>query len=169
MNIRSVKESDFQNIYDLVKVAFTTAQVSDGTEQDFVYHLRSGQNYIPELEFVAEDEDGLIGHIMMTKQFVTTLDGSYEGVLIAPLCVKLESRNKGVGKALIKYASEQAVNLGYHAAFLVGNPLYYGRFGYKKTSDFEIKNLSKIPDDVVLGCELILNALKNVSGTIDIV
>ena len=37
MKIREAKTSDYNEIYNLVKTAFLTAQVSDGSEQDFVY------------------------------------------------------------------------------------------------------------------------------------
>ena len=101
MNIRLAEARDYENIYRLVKTAFETAQVSDGTEQDFVLKLRAGENYIPELEFVAEDETGLVGHVMMTRQPVRTKEGTFEGVLVAPLCVKLENRSRGIGGALL--------------------------------------------------------------------
>ena len=47
MNIRLAEAHDYENIYRLVKTAFEAAQVSDGTEQDFVLKLRAGENYIP--------------------------------------------------------------------------------------------------------------------------
>ena len=72
MHIRLAQESDYQKIYELVQTAFLTAQVSDGTEQDFVLKLREGDTFIPQLEFVAEDNNELIGHIMMTKQNIQT-------------------------------------------------------------------------------------------------
>lgn len=67
MNIRQATKNDYNKIYELVKVAFETAQVSDGTEQDFVYKLREAKGYIPQLELVIEDERTLIGHIMLTS------------------------------------------------------------------------------------------------------
>ncbi len=36
MVIRQERPQEFPQIYDLVKVAFQTAKVSDGKEQDFV-------------------------------------------------------------------------------------------------------------------------------------
>lgn len=55
MRIRQEREEEFPAIYDLVKVAFQTAKVSSGDEQNFVLRLRAGGNYIPELALVAED------------------------------------------------------------------------------------------------------------------
>lgn len=169
MIIRTVRKEDYQNIYDLVKEAFKTANVSDGTEQDFVLQLRQSNNFISELEFVVEDNSEIIGHVMMTKQVVKTDNGEFVGVLVAPLCVKLAFRNQGIGSALMAYASKKAVEMGYSAAFLVGDPEYYGRFGYQETSVFEIKNVTEIPNQYVLGCQLVEDSLANVKGTIAVV
>ena len=169
MHIRLAQESDYQKIYELVQTAFLTAQVSDGTEQDFVLKLREGDTFIPQLEFVAEDNNELIGHIMMTKQNIQTQNGILTGVLVAPLCVKKEYRNQGIGRALITHAHQCARQLGYQAAFLVGYPLYYHRFQYFQTNKFNIKNNSEIPDQYVLACELNHDSLKNIVGEINIV
>ena len=50
-----------------MKLAFETAHVSNGEEQDFVNQLRAEGNYIPRLALVAEEDGKLIGHIMLTR------------------------------------------------------------------------------------------------------
>lgn len=171
--IRAVTENDFNEIYDFVATAFKTAEVSDGTEQDFVLELRKGA-YLPELELVMVDETGIIGHIMFTEHKVDVMDmggkpSVFTGLLIAPLSVKLEYRSKGIGAALMKEGIKRAVERGYKAAFLVGNPEYYKRFGFKETGCFGIKNESEIPDQFVLGCEIVPDSLKGLTGSIKIV
>lgn len=168
MKIRTVHKTDYPHIYQFVKTAFSTAEVKDGTEQDFVLQLRAGDTFIPELEFIAEDETGIIGHIMMTQQVIETSDQPFIGVLVAPLSVEINHRNQGIGQALMKHAFQKAIDLGYTAAFLVGNPAYYQRFGYRQTDEFGIVNQSEIPDQFVLACEIIPDALKNISGKLNI-
>lgn len=168
--IRTVTESDFSEIYDFVQKAFSTAEVSDGTEQDFVLELRKGA-YLPELELVMENESGIIGHIMFTEQKVDVTDENgarsvFTGLLVAPLSVKLEYRGKGIGTALMREGFKRAVQKGYKAAFLVGNPEYYKRFGFKKTGCYGIVNKTEIPDKFVLGCEMVENALAGLTGSI---
>lgn len=68
MDIKLVNKEDYDKIYTFVEEAFKTAEVSDGTEQDFVLELRKSSNYVPELEFAVYDKNILIGHIMLTKQ-----------------------------------------------------------------------------------------------------
>ena len=105
---------------------------------------------------------------MMTHQVIDTNNGDYLGLLVAPLCVKLENRNNGIGGALIKYAHKEALRIGYKAVFLVGDPNYYGKFGYRQISEFKIVNNTEIPDQFILGCELIPGALTEVEGSINI-
>ncbi len=167
MNIERVNKKDYNEIYELVKTAFETAQVSDGTEQDFVLKLRAGNTYIQELELIAKNNEEIIGHIMFTKLNIKTNKGEYVALLLAPLCVKLEYRNKGVGKKLVYTGFEEAKKLGYEAVFLVGNPQYYNRFGFKEVGKLGIKNKTEIPNEFVLGCELVQGALDNIEGEID--
>jgi hypothetical protein len=83
-------------IYELVKVTLQTAKVSNGKEQDLVNKLRNSGNYIPELALVAEEDGQLIGHIMLTKTYIITNDGDkYETLLLGPISVSLEYRNRG--------------------------------------------------------------------------
>lgn len=87
MDIKLVNKEDYDKIYTFEEEAFKTAEVSDGTEQDFVLELRKSSNYVPELEFAAYDKNILIGHIMLTKQNLKS-NKPVKSVLVAPLSVK---------------------------------------------------------------------------------
>lgn len=166
--IRIENQNDYAEIYSLIKIAFETAKVKDGDEQDFAENLRKGEGYIPELALVAEAEGKLIGHIMLTKTYVQQPDGSkFEGLLIAPVSVLLEYRSYGVGGDLIKRGLDLAKEMGYKAVFLCGDPAYYHRFGFRSTASFGIKYIHDIPDKYIMAYELQSGSLDNVIGTID--
>ena len=166
--IRQETANDYDEIYNLIKTAFETAKVKDGDEQDFAVNLRNSSNYIPELALVAEIDKKLIGHIMFTKTYVECNDGDkYEGLLIAPVSVLLEYRDKGVGSSLIRKGFDIAKKLGYKAVFLVGNPAYYHRFGFRSSASFGIKYIHDIPEQFVMAYELEPDCLTDVYGTID--
>ncbi|MHB1043056.1 MAG: GNAT family N-acetyltransferase [Eubacteriales bacterium] len=167
MVIRRETPEEFSQIYDLVKVAFQTAKVSDGKEQDFVNQLRSSGNYIPELALVAEENGKLIGHIMLTKTYIVNSGKKFETLLLAPISVALEYRNRGVGSNLIKESFKLAKKMGYTSVLLVGDPAYYQRFGFKAAVNFGIKHIHNIPDENVMACELVPDALYGISGTTD--
>lgn len=164
--IRQENENDYKNIYDLVKKAFETAKVSDGDEQEFVNELRNSNNYIKELSLLAEDNGKLVGHIMLTKKDINTKCGKVESLLLAPLCVAMEYRDKGVGSKLVNESFKLARKMGYKSVMLLGDPNYYKRFGFRKSIDFGIKNLNNIEEQYVQVCELVSGSLNKVSGTI---
>lgn len=174
MIIRQETERDFPQIYEFVQTAFQTAYVSGGTEQDFVDKLRTGGHYIPELALVMEDENAggkLIGHIMLTEiaiHGVTSLPKNmFEILLLAPVAVDADYRNKGHGSDLVRDCLKRAKNEGYAAVILVGDPNYYGRFGFVSAGEFGIKNKQNIPDENVLVLELSPGILDGIEGTVD--
>lgn len=169
MIIRKEEPKDFDGIYNLIKTAFETAKVSDGDEQDYAVKLRNSNRYIPELALVAVENDKLIGHIMLTKNYVETDAGKIECLLLGPICVILEYRNKGIGASLIKKALSIAKNSGHKAVFLCGDPDYYGRFGFVSVSDYNIKPAMDIPIKYVLVYELQQGWLNGIKGTINII
>lgn len=57
--------------------------------------------------------------------------------------------------------------MGYSSVFVVGDPAYYQKFGFKAAVGFGIKNKYNIPDEYVMACELVPGALDGVGGTIE--
>ena len=166
MIVRQTSEADYSTVYNLIETAFKTAEHRDGDEQNFAINLRNGENYIPELDLVAELDGQLIGHIMFTKTYVARPDGrKYDTLMVAPLSVLLEYRSMGVGSALMKEGLRLALAMGYKTAFLVGDPDYYQRFAYKQTHLYDIRHDS-IPDEYVLVKEQEADALDGVNGII---
>ncbi len=166
MLIRQETEADYPAIYELVKVAFQTAKVTDGDEQNFVNRLRAGGNYIPELALVAEDGGQLVGHIMLTRTHVDTENGPFPLLLLAPVAVVLERRNQQIGARLIEEAFRLAKEKGHKATIVVGDPAYYGRFGFKTSADFGIENTNGIPGQYVMARELAPAALSGIKGSL---
>lgn len=168
MNIRQAAPADYDNIHTLVKTAFETAQVKSGTEQDFVLKLRAGSGFLPDLELVAEEDGRLCGHILFTRQRVDSASGPWEGLLLAPLCVELSRREQGLGGHLIREGFRLAREKGWGAVFLVGNPAYYSRFGFRAATDYGIRNTNGIEDRFVQACELAPGALSGRAGTMEL-
>lgn len=165
--VRQITEADYSTVYNLIKTAFETAEHRDGDEQNFAVRLRNGENYIPQLDLVAEQDGEIIGHIMLTKTYVTQPDGSkYDTLLVAPLAVLLEYRSVGAGSALMKEGLHIAQTMGYESAFLIGDPNYYQRFGYKLTHLYGI-NHESLPAEYVMVKEFATGALEGVTGLIN--
>lgn len=166
ITIRTERPEEFAALYDFIKTAFSTAQVADGDEQEFTDRLRAGGGYIPQLGLVAQIGDRIAGHILFTRFGVKAGDGSTtELLLVAPLSVALEFRSQGVGSALMREGLRRAAELGFKAALLVGDPAYYGRFGFRQSTELGIRNADGIPDRYVQAIELTPGALQGTDAT----
>jgi predicted N-acetyltransferase YhbS len=166
--IRAETPAEYPAIYALVREAFRTAPAADGDEQDFVVQLRAGENYIPELALVAVLDGKLAGHIMLTRTAIDYAGGQRDALLLAPLCVAPEYRNRSVGGALIETACARAAEMGHKAVFLVGDPGYYGRFGFAPCAAFGVGYAMDIPPENVMALELEAGYIRP-GGRIDIV
>ena len=51
-------------------------------------------------------------------------------LLLGPLAVHPQSRNRGIGSALVRRAIARARLAGHRVVLLVGDAAYYGRFGF---------------------------------------
>ncbi|WP_172625677.1 GNAT family N-acetyltransferase [Chryseobacterium panacisoli] len=167
MTIRREEEKDHEKVFYLVEEAFRDMEHSDHQEQFLVEKLRLSDAFIPELSLVAEDENGEIaGHILFTKITIEGDGESFRSLALAPVSVKPEFQNQGIGGKLISQGHHIAKELGYESVILVGHENYYPRFGYKKTSNFGISFPFDIPEENGMAVELVKDGLKNKKGVV---
>ena len=79
-------------------------------------------------ELVAEGDAGLEGHVLYSRLWAESphLFGA-----LAPLAVLPDRQGSGVGSRLVKSSLECAREFGCHGLLVLGDPAYYGRFGFK--------------------------------------
>ncbi|MFV0623429.1 GNAT family N-acetyltransferase [Sphingomonas sp. ac-8] len=84
------------------------------------------------LTLVADDEDDgmLAGMIAFSRMAVDVADRSVAAVALAPVAVAPAHRREGVAEALIRAGLEHLADAGVHLCFVLGDPAYYGRFGF---------------------------------------
>lgn len=111
----------------------------------------------------------LVGHILTTRIVIDGAAGPVNALEVAPLCVASDHRCRGIGTLLMKEALNRGRTAGFPAVFLVGDPRYYARFGFRPVAELGIHNASSIPDDVVLGIELEPGALDGTDGSVTLV
>jgi putative acetyltransferase len=125
--IRPEEPCDYAAIYDLVKRAFAPMPFSEGDEQDLVDALRKMGDL--SLSLVAISPEGaVIGHIGFSP--VTIEHKPCQWFQMAPVSVTPELQLKGIGSALIHTGIEQLRAKGAGGVAVVGNPVYYERFGF---------------------------------------
>lgn len=161
MVIRREKTQDAGEIYEVVKIAFATAEHADGNEHELVNALREGRAYIPELSLVAEADGRIVGHIMFTKAEI----GDAAVLALAPLSVPPEYQRQGIGTALIREGHRLAGALGYGWSVVLGSETYYPRMGYLPADTFGIKAPFDVPRENFMACRLTESA-PAVRGTV---
>jgi predicted N-acetyltransferase YhbS len=87
-------------------------------------------------------------------------------LLLGPLAVACDVRNRGIGTALMHHALDHARRAGHAAVVLVGDEPYYGRFGFSAAPTTELKLPGPCEAERWLGCELVPGALAGARGLV---
>lgn len=138
MIIREERKEDYDIVYHVIKEAFTTAEYTDGNEQNLVVNLRNSKSFIPKLSLVAIEDEKIVGYILFTKAFVNSIE--------APLSVLPKYQNRGIGLSLIKEGHRIAHKLGYRYSVVLGHSEYYPKVGYVPASQYGIEAPFEVDD-----------------------
>lgn len=126
MIIRPETATDAPAIAALITQAFADAPHSDGTEAAIVERLRSAGALTVSL--VAEDAGAVIGHVAVSPVSIDGRDTGWHG--LGPLAVRASHRRQGIGAGLTQDALARLRQLGGQGCVVLGDPAYYGRFGF---------------------------------------
>jgi predicted N-acetyltransferase YhbS len=123
--------------------------------------LRDGRSPAGGLAFVATDGKRVIG----TARLWTLACGSGEPVLLlGPVAVAADCRNRGIGAALVRRAIAAASRLGHGAIVLVGDAPYYSRFGFSTAKTTDLRMPGPFERHRLLALELVPGALDSACG-----
>ena len=138
--IKAMEEKYLLPAAQLVEAVFTAH--SDEEEgklvRALVEEIRTMRYYLPELELIMVDEsDEVIGYCMFSRFH---LEGRYENelLILTPAAVKTELQRQHISKDLIEYGFRKAVELGYKAVIVEGNPMNYRNRGFVTSADYGI-------------------------------
>ncbi|GKU79452.1 GNAT family N-acetyltransferase [Paenibacillus sp. L3-i20] len=151
ITIRTESTADYKSVFQLNYIAFENRN----DEAELVEKIRASDSFIPELSLVAEKNDEIIGHVLLSKARVIDNEKNYEVIVLAPIAVMPNYQKSGVGSKLIHEGLKRTAELGYKYVFLIGHPDYYPKFGFKpaRAFGFEIKQFD-VPDAVFMMCDL---------------
>ncbi len=126
------------------------------------YRIREDIAHRLELSFVARIGTLMVGSVRLSPVRI----GATPALLLGPLTVEPPFRERGIGKALMERALQEAKAKGHRLVVLVGDEPYYGQVGFKKIP----KGVATMPGPVdparLLVTELVDGAFKDVSGPI---
>lgn len=113
-------------------------------EADLVDLLREDAAWIPGLSLVAVCELEVVGHVLMTRLRV----GEGDALALAPLAVVPEMRGRGVGAGLMRAVLAAAERARERLVVVLGDPQYYGRFGFGPARELGVVSPFDVPDEV---------------------
>jgi putative acetyltransferase len=126
VQVRPEAPSDEHAIWGVITAAFLQAEHRGGNEAEIVAAMRSAGSLAVSL--VATVDDSVVGHIAFSTVLIDGMDDGWFG--LAPVAVLPEYHRMGIGSALIEAGLAQLRSEGAWGCVVLGDPSYYGRFGF---------------------------------------
>ena len=130
--IRNERASDYETVERITREAFYNIYRPGCVEHYLVHVMRNHEDFISDLDFVAELDGEVIGNIMYTRAKLADETGKVKEILtFGPVCIKPEYQRRGYGKKLIENSFNHAMKLGYDTVVIFGSPSNYVSCGFK--------------------------------------
>src|ERR1700751_6058861 len=126
------------------------------------YRLREHVDHLLDLSFTAWIGTLLVGSVRQLPVCV----GDTKALVLGPLTVEPPFRGRGVGRALLDRALNDAKAKGHRLVLLVGDEAYYSRVGFMKVPKGRATMPGPVDYDRLLVAELASGAFDGVSGAI---
>lgn len=137
--IRNERPEEYRSVEELTKLAFWNVNVPGCDEHYLAHILRLHEDFVSELDLIAELDGRIIANIMYTRSKLRGADGTVKTVLtFGPLSVLPEYQRRGYGKELLEHSFNKAAELGYEAIVIFGNPENYIPRGFKSCKGFNV-------------------------------
>ncbi len=139
MKIRLEKPADYREVENLTREAFWNVYRPGCTEPYVLHCYRDNPDFIPELDFVMEEADRIIGHIMFSKTELILPDGTHKpSWTFGPISIHPDCKRKGYGLRLLNHALDKAREMGVGFLCMEGNIDFYKHAGFGLASKFNI-------------------------------
>lgn len=169
MNIRLENINDYNEVENLTREAFWNVYRPGCVEHYVLNRYRTNPDFIPELDFVLEEDGKIIGHVMYSKAEIILEDGkSFPAWTFGPISILPEYKRKGYGLKLLQYSLDKAKEMGIGVLCMEGNIDFYKNAGFVLASSLNIHyhgepKKSEVP--YFLAQELIPGYLNGIEGT----
>lgn len=165
VELRKEEEKDYSETENVIREAFWNRFIPGCDEHYLLHVMRSSPDFIPELDIVAVHQGKIVGSVAYVKSQLISDDGNkYEVICLGPIGVLPEFQRKGIGSKLIKYSRQIAIQMGFRAIFLYGDPNYYTKNGFVSCESKGIRTENNIYHDAMHVCELYKDSLKGIKG-----
>jgi len=126
MSISETTKHDLDDVLGVERRAF-----GHDLEADLVRDLLGDPSADPRLSLLASLDGEPVGHILFTSVTLVGAKRAVAAALLAPLAVVPEAHGRGLGRELIEEGLRLLTLSGVDLVFVLGDPGYYGRFGFE--------------------------------------
>lgn len=126
--LRDEAKDDARAIHRVHVEAFGTAE-----EADLVDALRHAGDAAMSVVAEATTPRGveIVGHALLSPATLAEQPGVVGYLGLAPVAVRPAWKNRGIGSAIVRRLIDRARQAAARAVFVLGDPAYYGRFGFE--------------------------------------
>lgn len=157
-SIRHERVSDIDAREALLDEAFGDTRYRKSSER-----LREDRLPAEGLAFIAADSKRVVG---TARLWNIGCGNGAKALLLGPVAVSENCRGRGIGADLVRRSLREARRLGYDAAILVGDAVYYSRFGFSGEKTGALWMPGPFERHRLLAVELIPGALDGAHGMI---
>ena len=158
ITIRHERSTDIPTRERLLDAALGTARFAKPSA-----HVREGRFAADGLSFVAIENGRVVGTVRLWN---VNAGLGRPALLLGPLAVAADARNRGIGTMLMQRALREARARRHGAVLLVGDVPYYGRFGFSTDKTGALRLAGAYEQHRLLGLELKPGALDGARGVI---
>jgi putative acetyltransferase len=121
MSVRLEETTDWPALYTIYAAAF--GQLA---EADLVRRMQDDEDLILSVTAYKDEPAGHIAHSRMSLHEAPSI----KACVLAPLAVCPLFQKQGIGAALVRHSLTRLTDDGYDLVVVLGEPHYYGRFGF---------------------------------------
>ena len=137
--IRNEAANDYAAVENITREAFWNIY-APGCDLHYLVHImREHEDFIPELDLVVELDGKIVGNVMYTKAKLIDESKREKKILtFGPISILPEYQRMGIGKRLLEYSFDKAVEMGFDAIVIFGNPGNYVARGFKSCKKYNV-------------------------------
>jgi len=129
LDIRPERPGDAAAVRALLDAAF-----GGDVESKVVERLRADGDFV--LSLVAENREGVAGYAGFPRLVLKLDERNVPVVGLAPVGVSPSLQRQGIGSAIIREGFARLRDRAERLVFVLGDPAYYGRFGFTAMEGF---------------------------------
>jgi len=142
MYIRETSDSDLNDVLFVERLAF-----GHDKEAELVRELLCDPGAKPIVSLLAFKDNRAVGHILFTTAHLTKTRKMTPISILAPLAIVPDAQKQGIGGKLIERGLQLLSKSGAVLVFVLGDPEYYSRYGFKPAGHLGFEAPYPIPDE----------------------